>query len=785
MKRILLFTVSMLCLLVAKAGVITHSETFNTSGWTFHNETVDATTYTSITCDGIDLLSEPGKPQLPVKYVRLVVPYNATNISVTATCVTASTETLTNKVLPAEEPQIADETASETPIIREDSTVYNVNALFPAAHAEIVSDGYFMGENHVITVALHPASYNPVSGQFTRYNSIMATVHYDIGSSDGILLSHNAVARSKDHAMLATLVDNPTTIEAFSPSIMGPSLAQGTSNSQSSLEHYEYTVITTRELKPAYKRLIALKRQKGYTAGVVCIEDLMNNPEVNGGDSLVNNRGVLTIIPDSAGVIRQYLRRVQPLGTRYVLLGAHKVPFRYSNMGPGLTQYDLIPSDWYFSELNANWDADNDNYYGESTDWSNWKNLEIEPDLYVGRLMADTQQEVINYTDKLFRYELNPGNGNTAYLDSVLIVEGAQKFDEEHITTDAYRSINMGVRNIDQTPDHKFPTGEYVINQMKHYGIHNIHGHGSPYSVSVNNYYRDSTLKKHDTYQRIIALSEDSLYSYDYNNGLELMDNKYCPGINYSWSCTNIPYDVYRNFTHGAYLYYTGKNMGQSYTLGKDYGGVAYFGNTRDGYASYRKHEETFAQNLTSIYRAGEIESFTKQKKTASRFTLVHNLMGDPEFSIWTHAPEEIGDIALSYTDNSIVINGNVGHLMNASIGICDNNSSHIETYQNANGEIYNVSPNSIVTIYRHNAYPYISPLILQNCEISKSQYVFVPNVKIGKDVDINRSFGDVIIKENANYEIEAKGGIEISSGFTVEKGASFSVDISKDFYLR
>lgn len=784
MKRTLFFTLSVLCMLAVQAGVITHSETFDPSGWSFQTVTVDTTQYSRIEYSGIDFISEPSKPQLPVKYVRLVVPCNATNISVNCTYGAATTQTLANKVIPAEIPQIIDETASETPVIVEDSTVYGVDAQFPSVRAEVVSDGYFMGDNHVITVALYPMQYNPVSGQVTRYEGLTASVSYDLGADPiNVIHQYNAKARNEDLEKLATMVENPQHVSEFSAMIAGPNLVSG-NTAQTSLEHYEYTVITTRELKPAYKRLIALKRQKGYNAGVVCIEDLMNNPGVNGGDSLLNKRGVLTVIPDSAGVVRQYLRRVQPLGTRYVLLGAHKVPFRYGDMGPDKDRYNWIPSDWYFSELNANWNEDNDIYYGEEDYRKKWENIEIEPDLYVGRLMADTQEEVINYTDKLFRYELNPGNGNAAYLDSVLIVEGSQKLDTARVANAAYQSINMGVRNIDQTPDHGFPTGAFVISQMKDYGIHSIHGHGSPYSVAVNNYLLNDSSNQNKTYQRILSLTEYGTKSYDSNNGLDLMDNKYRPGINYSWSCVNMPFDVYRNQTHGAYLNYTGKNLGQSYTLGKDYGGVAYFGNTRNGYAGGKFYEENFAQNLNNYYRAAEIESFTKSEKV-NWFTLTHNLMGDPEFSIWTHAPEEIGDIVLSYTDNSIIISGVVETLDKTTIGYSNNISSGLRAIPIANGEISNISPNSVVMIYRHNAYPFISPLKLQNCEISNSQYVFVPNAMIGRNIDGNRTPGNVVIRENANYEIETKNGIEISPGFKVEKGASFSVAISKDFYLR
>ena len=78
--------------------------------------------------------------------------------------------------------------------------------------------------------------------------------------------------------------------------------------------------------------------------------------------------------------------------------------------------------------------------------------------------------------------------------------------------------------------------------------------------------------------------------------------------------------------------------------------------------------------------------------------------------------------------------------------------------------------------VYKHNYIPYIAPLLLQNENLSNSQYVIASNVIAGAAVDNNRTQGDVVITSGVEYEIEASGTVTLQNGFKVEKGATFAV---------
>ena len=78
--------------------------------------------------------------------------------------------------------------------------------------------------------------------------------------------------------------------------------------------------------------------------------------------------------------------------------------------------------------------------------------------------------------------------------------------------------------------------------------------------------------------------------------------------------------------------------------------------------------------------------------------------------------------------------------------------------------------------VFRHNYIPYMAPLLLQNENIRKSQYVIANDVIAGYSVDKKRTPGDVTIKSDVEYEIEASGTVTLHGGFRVEKGATFAV---------
>ncbi len=112
-----------------------------------------------------------------------------------------------------------------------------------------------------------------------------------------------------------------------------------------------------------------------------------------------------------------------------------------------------------------------------------------------------------------------------------------------------------------------------------------------------------------------------------------------------------------------------------------------------------------------------------------------------------------------------------------ATVSYCSNDGSVGQVEATSSSvNLNDVDPNSTVMVYAHNYIPYIAPLVLQNTDLDQSQYVIADEVLVGRQVDNGRANGDVTVKANAEYEIEAAGEVRLAGGFTVEKGAAFAI---------
>lgn len=390
---------------------ISYNISFDASKLVSTTESVDGTTYTRLQYPGAYSSVEPGSPELPVIYLQFSVPYNATDFSVNVTRQSSGSRILDNQLYPVQYPIQGNKSIAEYIFVPIDSLIKNSSQSWPAVPAKVINDGFYDGDNHIVTVAVYLVSYNPSAKELQLYGNMTLILNYTsqmAGTSGGIREKPMAVSRPLPAQRqfgrneVKQFVVNPGQVDGFSPNI---SRINQMSTYSMDLPVYEYCVITNRELAPAFDRLVGWKRQKGYAAGVVCIEDILSYPDFQGGDEVSN-------INDDAGKLRAYLRYAYYIdgSAKYVLLGgkAPVVPFRYGRgynySTSSVLPQDAIPTYLYFGDLNGNWNVDGDSHYGELTDDS----VDYYPELYVGRLLCTTKEEVNNYIEKLLRYELNP-----------------------------------------------------------------------------------------------------------------------------------------------------------------------------------------------------------------------------------------------------------------------------------------------------------------------------------------------------------------------------------------
>ena len=503
-----------------------------------------------------------GYPALPKKDVSIPIPYSAENISLSAERRNITSHHIPHRLSPAQMDIPTLLGNYERAFIPCDSVIYNSSLPFPSSCARIVSIPCIGKDKRSVRVELSPITYYPTSDLIEFAEDIDITVSYTISS--------NSQIRNTNCSYTANNIGIP---------------------------FYEYCIITRDSLKNSFERLVAWRRQNGLNAGVVCIEDILNNTYIV-GDTVSN-------INDNAGKLRQYLQYAYDSGTtKYVLLGgnAQILPIRYGTGANDCWKLKesndfKIPSDFYFCELNSNWNTDNDKYYGEPSDHLNYGGQ-----LYVGRILCTNSTEIENYTNKLLRYELCPGNGDTSYLTRVFFQQADDMQDrrEAQSVASALGGNFTTIKIVEEAPGSSdsitvSPYGKDVIDSMRvNYGYVNLYGHGQPYAIAVKTntrYYSSSGWDYFSDPCYILSTDEAEVYVQDIihedGNNLTCLDNRDFPMFAYSISCTITPFDLYLSTSEIP-------NMGQSFTLGKDYGGPVLVGNTRYGWtlSSYLYHKK-------------------------------------------------------------------------------------------------------------------------------------------------------------------------------------------------
>lgn len=773
----------MAAVLPARAGVVSHSATFASSGWSDSTVVVDNTSYRLHTFTGLDDDGNSGAPMLPCKAVTFSVPYNATNFTVTLSNSSISTGSDSYVCYPIPQPIPTDGSGTGGEVIC-DSTIYHTNAFYPASPVSVVADGFFMGENHLVTVAIYPMQVNPVTRAWRKFTAMNVTLSYDIDpdAGAGLIVTQNNRWRAQDQQTTQQMVANPTAVAQNAPPTTAGTHyhapASGT-NPIDELGGYEYTVITTRAQEPAYKRLVAWKRMKGYTAGTVCVEDINNY-----ATQLHNMYGTNIEFPigefydeiqDSVGVIRNYLRGAKAQkGTRYVLMGGEGVPYRTGY--PKKEKH--VTTDYYYGNLTTNWNYDNDAIYGEYSFYenSNTNRFDYQPQLYIGRLVSLNQIDVNNYINKLLRYEIYPGNGDMGYLKKGFYYEHKDMIDESAPLINAFASVIDNSKVIRQSLVELYPTGQILIDSInsEKYGFISMHCHGFGWAHEVY-----TKMTPTDTIKRIIQAYHDHYHSSkplkyggETGNAWDNLLNKKYPNIMYSIACSTMPFNEYK--VCGIL------SNGHSYTCGGNYGGAAYLGYTHSGYIGKSAElEKLFIEEICAYNsKVGEAEAISKYRYNNRYykiyFTMTHNLMGDPEFEMWTDTPQCVHPI-IARNNGGITVGG-LPYGQTFIVSYYDNDGTvGMDSITTGNKILTNVSPHAGVMVYRHNYLPWIAPLTLQNVTLN-SQYVFASSFYAGNQIDPYRTSGDVKVPAGTDYEVEFFNEARLLPGFQVEKGAEFKL---------
>jgi hypothetical protein len=292
----------------------------------------------------------------------------------------------------------------------------------------------------ILYINLYPVQYD--KGWLFFYENIELNISFKKSNSDYCI---RGVQR--DFELVNSIVENPFHLITYN-------------NEFKMLNNNEldYIIITSEnfansELENNFQTLIESKINKGLSAKIFTVEDIISNPDyfVNGvwGDNNPSNpfyeseiTNNIELFNDTQAKIRNFIRYAYlELGADYVLLGGDAdtddeleniIPSRglFANES-GLPLYNSnliaeeeedIPSDIYYSNLDGNFNYDLDEHFGESSDRNNITNIDeadLLSEIFVGRACVDKEEEIANFVMKTINYD---NLKSDPYLSKILFV---------------------------------------------------------------------------------------------------------------------------------------------------------------------------------------------------------------------------------------------------------------------------------------------------------------------------------------------------------------------------
>lgn len=713
------YILSTLLVFVSSAVYSNITKTFNISdAISIQEEKLQDVTFSRISLKGSVKTGEVGAPEIPVLSYQFYVPFGEVPTDVSIEMKDVNVLTLEHYLYPNQEPEsTANATTSSSSLTVSDTTFATDPSKMMEYEIKTKGDGI-----NVVNVHVNPITYDASTLTLSYAQSFSINIKTKKASSTTKLK-----IRERDiNTFVSYLRRTVANKEDMEPNLKD--LIRENISSQSTLRSgsgewevpfYEYVVITSEELAPAFEPLVTWKRRKGLNAGIVTMEDILKDDMAKDGD-------VLSDLNDNAGKLKAYLQASYEHDGQYVLLGGGEdvVPIRYGFGNDSLkaTNFkytktwagfldDNIPTDLYYSFVDVDWNKDRDeflfNIYGQENKYS--QDFYIgEQFLYVGRLLCTNHKEISNWITKQLIYEQNPGLGDLSYLSNSLITTADHLLDED---VTVKKSLPQYLKKrIDTIKDeHKkecimpvSPTGNDMVRMMNEvkYGFISNHNHGAPTTIALNTYgynglcvnykkdknegiiitcpYKDEPYHELDKRLSKFCFTSGSNVDYsepgnplyvieeDKNSADDLNAEMYkYPFILYSNACSTMPYDEYNGYKAKKQ-----PNLGEALTTRNKTGCVAYLGNTRSGWVGISVEvEEKFLQQIDKELEYNEyirIADYELSSKIAyieecnwhlARWVaLVHNLLGCPETNMWMFEPQMFLSPKIERNEGSVKI---------------------------------------------------------------------------------------------------------------------------------
>ena len=728
-------------------------------------------TYSDIHYDKLFNVFNSVQLSLPVQQIKVSVPYNANNIKLSVT--SNDSDTLVTKY-------------PVVPYIDENSNhmLAQINAVEQSTNiGEIDFVDYAFGGHKIVSISIYPITNTSDPQTFKFHKTIDLNLTWDLYddvSEDSLaLITGPMIADGMEE--VKEWVINPTDVEKNAPFYPSP-----LSVDADDAGIIDYLIIAPDKLCSALKELKQIRRMKGYRSEIVPLSHILESGLYVGDDNLK-----AWTITDEAGKLRKYIKeRYKNDGVRNVLLAGKypEMPIRYYKIYAWM---EPVPTDVYFSELNSVWMVNSiQNTYTP-------KGGCFISDVNVGRIPFENEEEVKNYISKIKIYEFNPGNGDASYLGRIFQARQNEYWIAHYFTNDTLRYIQDTFES-----SHFFDNeiGSKIVDHLntKPAGCWQFFGHGCPEGVKI---YQGNETYDHGS---MLALANQYKYLKPNNGaGIDQITNKYYPSWQYSISCSTIPFDIYQE---GDQIYNVTKNFGESYILGKDYGGVAFLGCTREYsihqacltmihfYTNIKRYYNS-TQHITPI-TSGAMISESHGYESSNKFfsnkdRALFNLLGDPLVPLFIREPNKV-TAKETYKNGKFfycITNTSQEKLLYGKLDLNLRNAADLTQMSADDLSAIDIFPNHIQTVYGKNTLPVILPVHLYGITLYDTEFfcntltiqndALIPTLK--KNANRIDNDGKVVVAKDHYAKIHAMGFTAIGNLLQLEENSAFELYCDKD----
>ena len=319
-------------------------------------------------------------PILPVNVTTFEFTFGTKIVDIETTC----SET---KVISISQPVAYGSCSTAT---EESEEIYNADELFPTKVVSFHTGGGLSKGVHktFLSLRVNPTRYNPSNNSIHFVDNVTVTIHY----------------KEPDYSFLEEI------------------------------DEYDLLIISPESFVSSLQRLVDYKEFHGIETRLYSVKEIEN--KVDGFDRQEKIKYFIKRELENFGIDSVLLvGGIEGQSTRWSL------PVRYSHVliREGTQELlepkfisDLYYADIYDSEGNfSSWDTNDNNVFGEY-DGGVVDEMDLYPDVLVGRLPCRNTREVNSIVDKIIAYETNTKNSD--WFNNLILISGDHWDDENHIS---------------------------------------------------------------------------------------------------------------------------------------------------------------------------------------------------------------------------------------------------------------------------------------------------------------------------------------------------------------